>query len=566
MKGKVGTIYSIRTKLSALVAAAIVVTGIMMILIYSPNVKDKISELSQNYLKDLAIAYGLVIDNEIDIAGVDEALSSEQLTKYLAGVGLEGVESSYVYVVAPDGTMLYHPTPEKIGQPVENEVVKGVTADIQAGKKVENKVIGYEYKGANKYAAYFVNESQQFILVVTADEDEVFNSIDSINRKGSLGLLISFVICFGVAIALITILVINPIFEIGKLTDKVAQMDFSENDTQTKINQRKDEIGMMSRALSTLREQLINVVLAIRENSSALAASAEALYTGATETNNTMEQVESAVNDIANGASSQADETQEATGNVIVIGDMVKDTGKTVDELMVSAKQMQSANENAQRILAELREINRQSDEYIDVIAKQTEVTNESALKIGEATRLITDIASETNLLSLNASIEAARAGEQGRGFAVVASEIQKLAEQSTESAERIQQIIDMLLLDSEKAVKTMTQVKEIIGLQTEHIIRTDNAFTEIREGVSASLAGMQIISAKTKEMDQARVNVVDVVNNLTSIAEENAAATEETSASVVEVASIVNDIAEKAQGLNSIAEELEEKIGIFQI
>ncbi|MDE5863763.1 MAG: methyl-accepting chemotaxis protein, partial [Lachnospiraceae bacterium] len=284
------------------------------------------------------------------------------------------------------------------------------------------------------------------------------------------------------------------------------------------------------------------------------------------ETNNTMEQVESAVNDIANGASSQADETQEATGNVIVIGDMVKDTGKTVDELMVSAKQMQSANENAQRILAELREINRQSDEYIDVIAKQTEVTNESALKIGEATRLITDIASETNLLSLNASIEAARAGEQGRGFAVVASEIQKLAEQSTESAERIQQIIDMLLLDSEKAVKTMTQVKEIIGLQTEHIIRTDNAFTEIREGVSASLAGMQIISAKTKEMDQARVNVVDVVNNLTSIAEENAAATEETSASVVEVASIVNDIAEKAQGLNSIAEELEEKIGIFQI
>ncbi|MDE5863149.1 MAG: methyl-accepting chemotaxis protein, partial [Lachnospiraceae bacterium] len=285
MKGKVGTIYSIRTKLSALVAAAIVVTGIMMILIYSPNVKDKISELSQNYLKDLAIAYGLVIDNEIDIAGVDEALSSEQLTKYLAGVGLEGVESSYVYVVAPDGTMLYHPTPEKIGQPVENEVVKGVTADIQAGKKVENKVIGYEYKGANKYAAYFVNESQQFILVVTADEDEVFNSIDSINRKGSLGLLISFVICFGVAIALITILVINPIFEIGKLTDKVAQMDFSENDTQTKINQRKDEIGMMSRALSTLREQLINVVLAIRENSSALAASAEALYTGATETN-----------------------------------------------------------------------------------------------------------------------------------------------------------------------------------------------------------------------------------------------------------------------------------------
>lgn len=566
MNGKVGTVNSVRTKLSALIAAAIIVTGVMMMLIYSPNVKSEISGISQNYLKDLAEAYGLVIDNEIDIVGEEEALSAELLTKYLAGIGLEGIESSYVYVVAADGTMLYHPTPEKIGQPVENAVVKGVTADIQAGKKVENKVIGYEYKGANKYAAYFVNAAQQFILVVTADEDEVFDSIDSINRKGTIGLVISVVICFGVAIALITILVINPIIEIGKLTDKVAQMDFSENDVQVKMNQRKDEIGMISRALSTLREHLTNVVVAIRENSRALTASAEALYTGATETNNTMGQVENAVNDIANGASSQAEETQEATGNVIVIGDMVKDTSKTVDELMMSAKQMQRANENAQTILSELREINRQSDEYIDVIAKQTEVTNESALKIGEATRLITDIASETNLLSLNASIEAARAGEQGRGFAVVASEIQKLAEQSTESAERIQEIIDMLLLDSEKAVKTMTQVKEIIGIQTEHIIRTDNAFTEIREGVSSSIAGMQTISFKTKEMDQARVNVVDVVNNLTSIAEENAAATEVTSASVIEVASIVTDIAEKAQGLNSIAEELEQRIDIFKI
>lgn len=322
----------------------------------------------------------------------------------------------------------------------------------------------------------------------------------------------------------------------------------------------------MSRALTSLREQLANVVMAIRENSNALIASAEALNSGATDTNTTMEQVENAVNDIANGATNQAEETQEATENVILIGDMVKDTNKTVEELMVSANAMKRANENAQQIISALRDINRQSGEYIDVIAKQTEVTNESALKIGEATKLITDIANETNLLSLNASIEAARAGEQGRGFAVVASEIQKLAEQSTESARKIEEIINMLLIDSEKAVRTMGQVKEIIGQQTQHIIRTDKAFVQIQEGVSASINGMQVISDKTQKLDKARVNVVDVVNNLTAIAEENAAATEETSASVVEVASIVTDIAEKAQGLNSIAEELEERINIFQL
>lgn len=566
MKQKVGVIHSIRTKLCLLVALAILITGILMILTYSPNVKEEVASITQNYLYDLSVSYGMVVEDEIENIGIDEALTSKELERHLSGVGLEGVESSYVYVVSPDGTMLYHPTAEKIGQPVENEVIKGVTSDLQAGKKVENKVVSYEFKGAVKYAAYYVNDNADFILIVTTDEDEIFEPVDNINFRGRIGLLISFVICFIIAIAFITVMIINPIFKIEALTERVAGMDFSQSEEQARLNSRKDEIGLMSRALTSLREQLANVVMAIRENSNALIASAEALNSGATDTNTTMEQVENAVNDIANGATNQAEETQEATENVILIGDMVKDTSKTVEELMVSANEMKRANENAQQIISALRDINRQSGEYIDVIAKQTEVTNESALKIGEATKLITDIANETNLLSLNASIEAARAGEQGRGFAVVASEIQKLAEQSTESARKIEEIINMLLIDSEKAVRTMGQVKEIIGQQTQHIIRTDKAFVQIQEGVSASINGMQVISDKTQKLDKARVNVVDVVNNLTAIAEENAAATEETSASVVEVASIVTDIAEKAQGLNSIAEELEEKINIFQL
>lgn len=566
MKEKVGVIHSIRTKMCLLVALAIFVTGVLMILTYSPNVKKEVASVTQNYLQDLSISYGMVVENEIENIGIEKALSKEELGKRLSDVGLKGVESSYVYVVSPDGMMLYHPTAEKIGQPVENEVIKGVTSDLQAGKKVENEVVSYEFKGAIKYAAYYVNDAADFILVVTSDEDEIFEPVDNINFRGGVGLVITFVICFMIAAAFITIFVLNPIFKIETLTERVAEMDFSQSEEQARLNSRKDEIGLMARALTSLREHLVDVVAAIRENSNALIASAEALNSGATDTNTTMEQVENAVNDIANGATNQAEETQQATENVILIGDMVKDTGKTVEELMVSANAMKHANENAKQILSALRDINRQSGEYIDVIAKQTEVTNESALKIGEATKLITDIANETNLLSLNASIEAARAGEQGRGFAVVASEIQKLAEQSTESAGRIEEIINMLLIDSEKAVRTMGQVKEIIGQQTEHIVRTDKAFVEIQEGVSASINGMQVISDKTQELDKARINVVDVVNNLTAIAEENAAATEETSASVVEVASIVTDIAEKAQGLNSIAEELEEKINIFQL
>ncbi|MBQ9983542.1 MAG: methyl-accepting chemotaxis protein [Lachnospiraceae bacterium] len=563
---KVGTLHSVRTKLAALVALAILVVGVVMILIYSPNVKDEMTVMSQHYLHDLALSYGMVIDDEIDMLGKDAALDSEELAEHLDGVGMEGLDTSYIYIVSPEGTMLYHPTPEKIGEPVENEVVKGVTADIAKGKWEESKVVSYEFKGAIKYAAYYVNENADYILVVTVDEDEIFQPVANINKKGVAGVVSIFVLGSIMMVILVTILIVNPIMRISELTERASHMDFTENSMQFRLSARKDEIGLMARALGTLKEELAGVVYAIRESCQSLVESADVLNNGAAETTTTMEQVENAVNDIANGASNQAEETQGATENVILIGDMVKDTNATVEELMVSANEMSKANDNAKQILAELREINRQSGEYIDVIAKQTEVTNESALKIGEATKLITDIASETNLLSLNASIEAARAGEQGRGFAVVASEIQKLAEQSSESARTIEEIINILLLDSEKAVQTMRQVKEIIGQQTEHIVRTDEAFVEIQRGVSESIDGMQVIAVKAQEMDRARVNVVDVVNDLTAIAEENAAATEETSASVVEVTSIVADIADKANGLNAIAAELEEKIGIFQL
>lgn len=565
-KKKVGLFHSIKVRLSLLVSVAIIATGLLMVFTYSPNVKNELSTMSQNYLNDLALAYGTMLDDDITSTGVENALKPDNLSAHLNGVGLQGVSTSYVYLVSPDGTMLYHPTADKIGQPVENDVVKGVTADLQAGKKVENQVVSYLYRGAMKYAAYYVNDTADFILVVTADEAEIFTPVDTINRQGIIGLIAAFVICSGLATLFVVVTVINPIFKIQKLTEKVADMDFTESNVQIKLNKRKDEIGQMSRSFSELREKLIEVVVTIREECDALVEASDALHIGTDNTSSAMEQVENAVMDIANGATGQATETQSASENVHYIGDMVRDASDKVTELMVSAKAVETANSNAKTILAELRDISCKSDEYIKIIAKQTDVTNESALKIGEVTKLIADIASETNLLSLNASIEAARAGEQGRGFAVVASQIQKLAEQSTDSAKRIEAIISVLLTDSEKAVVTMGQVKDILDKQAKCIQATDKAFIDIEKGVVDSIDGMHIIANKTQALDKARVNVVDVVNNLTAIAQQNAASAEETSASVTEVSSIVSDIADKTKVLNTIAEELEEKVAVFKL
>lgn len=277
-----------------------------------------------------------------------------------------------------------------------------------------------------------------------------------------------------------------------------------------------------------------------------------------------VEQVEKAISEIAQGATSQAQDTQTATENIILMGNMIEETSTEVDDLRENARIMRNAGDKAIDILNELNQINQQTKEAVFVISEQTNTTNESALKIKEATDMIADIAEETNLLSLNASIEAARAGEQGRGFAVVAAQIQKLAEQSNESARQIDGIINSLIADSEKAVDTMEEVKVVIEKQNENVINTENAFKDVKDGIDKSMKNIQEITDKTKQLDDARIKVVDVVQNLTAIAQENAASTEETSASASEVGTIVEDIANNARKLNTIAGEMEESIKMF--
>ena len=271
-----------------------------------------------------------------------------------------------------------------------------------------------------------------------------------------------------------------------------------------------------------------------------------------------------AVSEISEGATSQATETQSATENVIIMGEMVEQTREEVETLLAHAEEMKAAGDVATQALDELDEINGQTKKAIDVIYEQTHTTNESALRIREVTKMITGIAEETNLLSLNASIEAARAGEQGRGFAVVAAQIQKLAEQSNASTKEIAQIINVLMEDSEKAVTTMNEVKEIMDAQNEKVVRAGEAFSQVKAGIDASIKGVEAIEEKTIKLDDARANVIDIVQNLTAIAEENAAATEETSASVTEVTAIVEDIAQNAQKMNTYATELKDKTNVF--
>ena len=556
---------SVKTKLVGAMVLAMAIMSTCLSVVLIRNLRIPMMELNLNYLYDLAVANRDRVETSIENQGYNTATYFYNLEETIGDVGLEGVDSSYAYLVSGDGTMLYHPTREKVGQPVENEVVQGVVAEIATGTLPEPAVVEYEYNGAVKYAAYAITERGHCILVVSADEDDLMSSVRRVTVTGTVSTVIMVIIA-SIIVYLFVGRIVKPILEVTNVVSRLANMDFTEIEGQDRLTARADETGQMSRAVAQLRSQLVDMVTELRDQSEQLFEASDVLNTNASETANTVEQVEKAVSEISDGAASQADETQKATENVILMGSMVEETTQEVAELTDNANAMRASSQSAFDTLQNLAKINDQAREAIDVIYEQTNTTNESAMKIREATSLITSIAEETNLLSLNASIEAARAGEQGRGFAVVAGQIQKLAEQSNDSARRIEDIIDMLIEDSRKSVATMEDVKKIMESQNESVERTNESFMQVRDGITESLSGVSRIADKTKKLDEARVNVVDVVQNLTAIAEENAASTEETSASVTEVSSIVYNISENAHKLRDVADRLEKNMSIFKI
>lgn len=545
---------SMKTKIALMLILGAVLTAITLLVIIVPITKNLIKEQTKNYMYDVTVSNGAVLET------MDSLDNADELKSAFSDVGVKGIESSYAYIVAADGTMLYHPTAEKIGQPVENAVVKGVVEEVQKGTRPEATVVSYKFDGEMKYAAYYVNENKSGILVVSANEDEILAPVTQVVNIA----LISFVAVVLVVALIGTFLTgiyIKPIIKISGIVGKMAQMDFTENEGASKLLKRKDETGLMSRSVSALRKEMIQMLESIQKQSDELFKASENLDQDVSATQKMVEQVESAVGDIAAGATSQAEETQSATENVISMGNMIQETNSEAELLDSNSEQMKASSDHAMEILKELIQVNERTKSSMEEVYTQTNITNESVQKIKEATVLIASIAEETNLLSLNASIEAARAGEQGKGFAVVASQIQKLAEQSNESASQIDEITNALIIDSTKAVETIQLVREVMDEQSEKMQKTDEMFRQVNTGVDNAIDSVVNITGKTENLDGSRDRIVDVVQNLSAIAQENAASSEETSASITQVSTVVSDISDNATYLKDIAYQLEQNI-----
>lgn len=558
--------FPLKFKSISFVALIILLTTAATILVAMPEIRSTLKATTQNYMYDVAECNGKLLDLELTSYGVSVGLSGVKLKELFSEVKVKGVDNSSAYVVNEQGTVLFHSLgDDKVGQPVDNDVIAGVAEKINSGEMAEPGVVTYEQNGATQYVAYYVNPNGCFVFAVGAAESDVMGTANYVGKVMVVSACIVALICLIIAFTGFQFM-FAPLKKIAGIISRMGDLDFVTVPELEKLRQSNDETGLMARTVCVVQEKLSRVVTELQVQSRQLYRSSDSLSGNATMTADTVGDISRAVHDIAKGANSQAGQTQAATDSVLLIGDMVRETNNEVTQLRNNVQIMHESGIEVIQTLRELEDINAEVKSAVEQIYEQTNTTNESAKKIKDAILLITSIADETNLLSLNASIEAARAGEQGKGFAVVANQIQKLAEQSNESAMKVQEITNMVMEDSAKAVETMDKVKLIMDTQMQKVDLTGSMFTKVQDEINHSIEGITKISQKTEGMDTARVNVVDIVQSLTAIAEQNAAGTEETSASVAEVSLIVDDISDNAKQLQDVAKTIEEHMKEFKV
>lgn len=418
-----------------------------------------------------------------------------------------------------------------------------------------------------EYYVYYMpvrSETGEVIGMAFAGENE--NTVKE--QKNSL--LISMytidtilLVVFGIILYRVALLIRKPIAEVVDVIDTLANGDLTQ---EIKVKSILTEMKTLIEAAKTLQSKVGDVVKKVVNNTNVMSETVSELNVLSNSSSTGAQQISTTMEDLSKTTTSLADNVQEVNSKVIDIGNEINEIKDNVGRLNDNSDYMKDANENATKSMKTVLNSSDKSVNAVDYISEQIKNTNDAIKEITDAVTLILDITNQTKLLSLNASIEAARAGEYGRGFAVVASEIKKLSEQSAEGAEKIRSVTDNILNKSGETVELAKNIKEIIKQEQKDIAETQKNFDMLSKFIEQSIEVAEEINSKTVALDTLKESIISNVNDLSAISEENAASTEETSASAICIAESVENITEETSNIKLMSEELTELIKYFSV
>lgn len=547
------------TKIIVMVILAVIVSNVICMVFILESSKKQITDSTKHTMVDVINTTSKIVENEISNADTED-LDYDEYAKSLSDVKLEGMDSSYVYVVKNDGTMLYHPTKEKVGQPVENAVIKGVVQQLQDGKKPGTTVVEYDFNGTTKYSAYTILNNEN-ILVLTADESEALAGITTVTGVAvgiiAIVVLIAIIISFIMGRRLM-----RPLVKVSTIIEDVAngniEADFSV------VKESNDEIGLIIEKMKELTQSLGSIVGKIRNSSDTMSSNSYELNDTSSQTLAANNEISKAVEDVAEGSTGMAASISKINENLLEMSNETKDINASVDEIKNQTTAVQDSSKIMNDKIKSMQDSSHKMDEGISAISKRIETVNTTVDKVSNIVSVIEEISSETNLLSLNASIEAARAGDAGKGFAVVAQEIRVLSDNTNTELENIKQIISSLVEECRYCVQASGTIVEDNAKQKEEIKAVLDEFGSLDEQIQKTAEKADEIEELVTAMIELNDDITKSSNSLTDVSAANAAATEEMNANIEELNAMMNGVSEMAGQMNDESDGLKEALSFF--
>ena len=328
----------------------------------------------------------------------------------------------------------------------------------------------------------------------------------------------------------------------------------------------KDELRVLSEAFNTMADNLRSIIEQLAQNSIDVSNSAEQLTASAEQSSKASEQIAATIQEMAHGAADQSEQsavTAEAAKKILVSSQKIAENTKTATETSDLANETASAgNEKIKSVIEQINILK----EQMDATAKVTNKLNERSKEIGEIVEVITNIASQTNLLALNAAIEAARAGEHGRGFAVVADEVRKLAEGSASAAKEITKMIQEIQQDTISTAENMEKGMEEVNLGTRLTQEAGAAFEDIVRVIKIVNEQINGIDNEIKDVVEQIKTVENLSGNIAVIAKQSSAGSQEVAAAVEEQTASLQEIVSSASVLSQMAEDLKDIVNRFKL
>ena len=546
-------------KIIVMVILAVIVSNVICMVFILESSKKQITDSTKHTMVDVINTTSKIVENEISNADTED-LDYDEYAKSLSDVKLEGMDSSYVYVVKNDGTMLYHPTKEKVGQPVENAVIKGVVQQLQDGKKPGTTVVEYDFNGTTKYSAYTILNNEN-ILVLTADESEALAGITTV--KGVYVGIIAIVVLIAIIISFIMgRRLMRPLVKVSTIIEDVAngniEADFSV------VKESNDEIGLIIEKMKELTQSLGSIVGKIRNSSDTMSSNSYELNDTSSQTLAANNEISKAVEDVAEGSTGMAASISKINENLLEMSNETKDINASVDEIKNQTTAVQDSSKIMNDKIKSMQDSSHKMDEGISAISKRIETVNTTVDKVSNIVSVIEEISSETNLLSLNASIEAARAGDAGKGFAVVAQEIRVLSDNTNTELENIKQIISSLVEECRYCVQASGTIVEDNAKQKEEIKAVLDEFGSLDEQIQKTAEKADEIEELVTAMIELNDDITKSSNSLTDVSAANAAATEEMNANIEELNAMMHGVSEMAEHMNNESDGLKEALSFF--